>query len=209
MSHPDPTLSVSNPAEPLILVDSQDRELGQLSKAECHAGEGVLHRAFSIHLIDGQGQLLLQQRSADKPLWPLYWSNSCCSHPRAGESMASATHRRLQQELGLDCELQYLYKFEYQARYQDLGAERELCWVYVGHCEDPPRANRSELADWRYCSPAEIDRMLAREPELLTPWFKLEWEALKRDYSDWLDMAHGPLSAHPDTAISPVKEEPG
>jgi len=182
--------SVSNPAEPLILVDSQDRELGQLSKAECHAGEGVLHRAFSIHLINGRGEVLLQQRSAAKPLWPLYWSNSCCSHPRAGETMASAVHRRLQQELGLACELHYLYKFEYQARYKNLGTEREVCWVYLGRCDQPPQADPKELASWCYCSPAEIDRMLTREEQGFTPWFKLEWQQLKRDFPDWLTPAY-------------------
>ena len=178
--------SVSNPAESLILVDSQDRELGQLSKLECHTGEGVLHRAFSIHLINSQGELLLQQRSAAKPLWPLYWSNSCCSHPRAGETMGSAVHRRLQQELGLACELHYLYKFEYQARYKDLGAEREVCWVHLGHCDQPPLANPDELANWRYFSPGEIDQMLNRDDHGFTPWFKLEWQTLKQDFSDWL-----------------------
>lgn len=196
-------LNVSNPSEPLILVDSQDRELGQLSKVQCHLGDGVLHRAFSVHLIDSRGQLLLQQRSATKSLWPLFWSNSCCSHPLAGESMANAVRRRLQQELGLDCEPHYLYKFEYQARYQNLGAEKELCWVYVGRCEGPPQANPGELADWRYCSPAEIDRMLVREGQCLTPWFKLQWQQLKRDFPDWLDRPEGPLSGargNPGTA---------
>ena len=178
--------SVSNPAEPLILVDSQDRELGQLSKAECHAGKGVLHRAFSIHLINSRGELLLQQRSADKPLWPLYWSNSCCSHPRAGETMTSAVHRRLQQELGLTCGLHYLYKFEYQARYKNLGAEREVCWVYLGRCDQPPRANPEELAEWCYLSPVAIDRLLTREDHRFTPWFKLEWQQLKQEFPDWL-----------------------
>ena len=177
---------VSNPAEPLILVDSQDRELGQLSKAECHAGEGVLHRAFSIHLINSQGELLLQRRSASKPLWPLYWSNSCCSHPRAGETMANAVHRRLRQELGLACELHYLYKFEYQARYKNLGAEREVCWVYLGRCDQPPHANPEELAEWRYLSPAQIDRLLSLEEHSFTPWFRLEWQQLKQDFPDWL-----------------------
>src|SRR5579872_2001083 len=88
-------------SEALILVDEADREVGHLSKAKCHDGQGVLHRAFSLLIFNDAGELLLQQRSAAKRLWPLYWSNSCCSHPRRAESMDSAIHRRLYEELGL------------------------------------------------------------------------------------------------------------
>ena len=86
---------VSFDDEPLILVDENDREIGYRSKVDCHTGHGTLHRAFSIFLFDNRGRVLLQQRAAGKPLWPLYWSNSCCSHPRRGESMQQALHRRL------------------------------------------------------------------------------------------------------------------
>ncbi|HVS02847.1 MAG TPA: isopentenyl-diphosphate delta-isomerase, partial [Thermoanaerobaculia bacterium] len=94
------TVSFAN--EELILVDEDDREVGHLSKAEAHAGEGVLHRAFSVLLFDRRGNLLLQRRAGGKQLWPGYWSNSCCSHPRRGESMEVATRRRLAEELGVD-----------------------------------------------------------------------------------------------------------
>jgi isopentenyl-diphosphate delta-isomerase type 1 len=77
--------------EALILVDEADRSLGHLSKALCHKGRGVLHRAFSLLIFNDRGELLLQQRAANKRLWPLYWSNSCCSHPRRAESMEVAT----------------------------------------------------------------------------------------------------------------------
>ena len=86
---------VSSEAEELILVDEQDNETGYLSKAACHDGDGVLHRAFSVFLFNDRGELLLQQRSPSKRLWGGYWSNSCCSHPRRGESIQVATRRRL------------------------------------------------------------------------------------------------------------------
>ena len=92
---------VSSEQEELILVDREDNELGFLSKAECHDGAGVLHRAFSLFLFNDEGELLLQQRSGNKRLWPNFWSNSCCSHPRRGESMEVATRRRLRDELNL------------------------------------------------------------------------------------------------------------
>ncbi|MBV8742173.1 MAG: NUDIX domain-containing protein, partial [Sinobacteraceae bacterium] len=82
-------------SDSLILVDESDREVGHLDKVRCHDGHGVLHRAFSLLIFNADGELLLQQRAASKPLWPLYWSNSCCSHPRRFESMDVATRRRL------------------------------------------------------------------------------------------------------------------
>jgi isopentenyl-diphosphate Delta-isomerase len=98
----------------LILVDGADREVGFLPKDLCHDGQGVLHRAFSLLVFNEKGEQLLQQRSASKRLWPLYWSNSCCSHPRRGESMEAAVKRRLDEELGLSCPVQFLFKFQYQ-----------------------------------------------------------------------------------------------
>jgi isopentenyl-diphosphate delta-isomerase type 1 len=121
-------------SESLILVDEADREVGHLSKAECHHGRGVLHRAFSLLIFNGDGELLLQQRAASKRLWPLYWSNSCCSHPRRAESMETAIHRRLREELGVRCPLQFLFKFQYQAQFDAAGAEQELCSVFIGRC---------------------------------------------------------------------------
>ena len=175
---------VSDPSEHLILVDSTDLEIGHMSKADCHQGSGTRHRAFSIHLIDSRGRLLLQKRGADKQLWPLFWSNSCCSHPRLGESMAETTRRRLQEELGIQCPVEYLYKFEYQAHYLDLGAEWELCWVYLGLLEHPPHMNPAEIAELGYFSPDEIDALVSHDPAVVTPWFSLEWEYLKTHYAE-------------------------
>jgi len=169
---------VSFDDEPLILVDADDNEIGYRSKSECHQGHGTLHRAFSIFLFDDDGSVLLQQRSASKPLWPLYWSNSCCSHPRRGESMVSATRRRVAEELGVDAKIEYVYKFIYQADFGDIGAEHELCHVYVGTCDGKVRVHPDEIADWCWLAPEEIDRRLETEPERFTPWFKLEWREL-------------------------------
>jgi len=177
---------VSSDAEPLILVDAEDREIGHASKAVCHDGHGIRHRAFSLFVFNRRGELLLQQRSASKRLWPGYWSNSCCSHPRQGESMDQATRRRLRQELGLTCALRPLYKFEYQADYQGLGAENELCWVYLGRTAAPVRANGNEVAAWRYVAIAELDQEIATHAERFTPWLKLEWQCLRRDFADVL-----------------------
>lgn len=180
---------VSSDAEQLILVDPDDCEIGHASKAACHDGHGSLHRAFSLFVFNDKGGLLLQQRSRDKRLWPGYWANSCCSHPRMGESMQEATGRRLHEELGLACPLQYLYKFQYQSDYKTLGAEHELCWVYVGRASAPVRANSNEVASWRYIGMDELDREISQFPERFTPWLKLEWHRLRRDFSDELALA--------------------
>jgi isopentenyl-diphosphate Delta-isomerase len=175
---------VSSEREPLILVDSADREVGRLDKAACHDGDGVLHRAFSLFIFNAGGELLVQQRASGKRLWPGYWSNSCCSHPRAGETMTEAVGRRLRQELGLDTTLHYVYKFEYQARFRELGTEHELCWVYVGTTTQAPIINSTEIDAWRWIAPADLDAELAGHGERFTPWFKLEWQRLKQRFGD-------------------------
>src|SRR6202142_2782709 len=132
-------MQVMMDSEPLILVDQTDREVGHMSKTQCHQGRGTLHRAFSLLIFNPKGELLLQQRAASKRLWPLYWSNSCCSHPRRAETMEAATRRRLLEELGLSCDLQFLFKFRYQAQFDATGAENELCSVFIGCCNQPLR----------------------------------------------------------------------
>ncbi len=172
----------NNPLDALILVDSADREIGFLSKEQCHRGQGILHRAFSVFLFNRDGATLLQQRSADKPLWPLYWSNSCCSHPRRGESVEAAARRRLGEELALSGELLFLYKFQYQAQFGSVGAEHELCWVFAAFAEGPPTANAREIAGWRFVAPQALSAELATAPDRFTPWFKLEWAEISRHY---------------------------
>ncbi len=162
-------------AEALILVDEADREVGHLSKAKCHDGQGVLHRAFSLLIFNGAGELLLQQRSSTKRLWPLYWSNSCCSHPRRAESMETAIHRRLFEELGLRCPLQFLFKFQYQAQFEAAGSEQELCSVFIGRSTEAVRTDPNEIQAWRWIHPEALQIELIDSPGKFTPWFKLEW----------------------------------
>jgi len=167
----------------LILVDGEDCRLGHMSKALCHAGRGVLHRAFSLLIFNTRGELLLQQRSPTKRLWPLYWSNSCCSHPRGNESMRVATQRRLREELGLTCALRFLYKFQYHAQFDDDGAEHELCSVFIGRCDETPRVNAEEIHDWRWIAPAVLQaEMDGADREKYTPWFRLEWARVWSDH---------------------------
>ena len=171
---------VSSEDDVLVLVDADDRETGTLSKAACHDGAGVLHRAFSLFVFNPGGELLLQKRSASKRLWPGFWSNSCCSHPRAGEPMSGAIHRRLRQELGMRSRLEFLFKFQYHATYREEGSERELCWVFAGVSADAVRPNVREIDDWRWIEPDRLADELRRHDEHYTPWFRLEWPRVLR-----------------------------
>ena len=186
----DPVVSFD--AEPLILVDEQDEAIGYLSKADCHDGDGVLHRAFSLFVFNDDGEVLLQQRAKDKRLWGGYWSNSCCSHPRRGEALDEAIHRRLHQELGCHAELEFVYKFQYQASFGAAGSEHELCSVYVGRLLDDVRPNKTEIADWKFVRPQDVDEWLDQDPDSLTPWFRMEWQRLRTEFAAQLQALLAP-----------------
>lgn len=179
---PNQTLSDVDRAQQLITVTPLDQPLAPLDKAACHAGDGVLHRAFSVFLLDEHGRVLLQQRSADKPLWPGYWANSCCSHPRWGEELDAAVQRRVVEELGapmLDAPHRHFH-FIYHARYGSIGSEHELCHVYTARMgAADPRPAPEEVADWRWVTPDELDRVLADPQAPYTPWLRLEWPRLR------------------------------
>jgi isopentenyl-diphosphate delta-isomerase len=177
---------VSSEGEELILVDVGDNEIGYGSKADCHDGNGILHRAFSLFLFDDDGALLLQQRSAGKRLWPGYWSNSCCSHPRRGETLQIATMRRLDDELNIAAYIEHAYYFCYQATFSEAGSENELCHVFLGRVEGKLRPNESEIQATRFISVGDLDDELVENPQHFTPWLKQEWQTLKNDYVELL-----------------------
>lgn len=170
----------------LILVDDNDIEIGQQEKVACHLGNGQLHRAFSVFIFNSNNELLLQCRSEEKMLWPGFWSNSCCSHPGVGETMHQATTRRIEEELGLVCEVEFLYKFKYFAQYGDIGAESELCHVFVGKTNLSANINPQEVAAIKYLCPDALDLDVADNAQTYTPWFKLEWQQLRERY--WIDV---------------------
>lgn len=98
--------------------------------------------------------------------------------------MATAIQRRLHEELGIQAPLTFLFKFQYQARFGEVGTENELCWVYVGCSDERPNANVNEVSELRYVSPRGVDKEMNDNPDAFTPWFKLEWRRIRRDYPD-------------------------
>ena len=177
---------VSFDDEPLIVVDEDNNVLGHRAKADVHAGEGILHRAFSVFLFDGEGRVLIQKRAAGKPLWPGFWANACCSHPRRGETEAEAAVRRVKEELGIDAAPEYVYTFTYHARYGDVGSEHEVCSVFLARASAPVEANETEVAELLWLTPGELDARIAAEPDVHAPWLKMEWARLRAEYGERL-----------------------
>lgn len=188
--------------EQLVLVDSCDQPAGFCSKGEAHRGAGRLHRAFSVFLFDDKQRLMIHRRSAQKPLWPGYWTNSCCSHPRRGEALVDAVHRRVREELGVTADLQSIYSFEYHAGFADRGSEHELCHVYLARLrgDDQVVVHKDEISEWHWASLDEIDAMQRERESELTPWFQMEWRALRTVYRDELDRFVATLESPRDVA---------
>ena len=181
---------VSFADEQLLLVNAEDQVVGYADKVDAHRGTGVRHRAFSVFLFDTQERVLVHRRSLHKPLWPGFWTNSCCSHPRRGETLDSAVRRRLREELGVtDSAPQHVYQFEYRAEYGDQGTEHELCHVFFARMDDTQVLNphSEELMDWCWLSVTTVDTWMRDRPQELTPWFRQEWSALRGRYATRLN----------------------
>lgn len=161
-------------------MDSNDEVIGLRDKVSCHEGRGILHRAISAFVFNEEGELLIQQRHTEKALWGGFWSNSCCTHPFYKEDSVVAAQRRVREELGLSVDLEYVYKFEYRADWQENWCEHELCSVFVGHTEEQPIANETEVMDWRWISSHDLNHAIETKSLALTPWLLLEWEELNK-----------------------------
>jgi isopentenyl-diphosphate delta-isomerase len=157
--------------EHVVLVDESDNAVGTMEKLEAHE-KGVLHRAFSIVLVNSKGDWLLQKRAWKKYHSAGLWTNTCCSHPRPGESMEEATARKLEQEMGIRTPLALVYKFIYRAPLNGL-TEHELDYVFTGITDDVPVINHDEVEEWKYASLRQIHDEIQSHPDHFTPWFKL------------------------------------
>lgn len=158
--------------ESVILVNAQDVMVGTMDKLAAHK-KGHLHRAFSIFLFNSEGKFLLQQRAEHKYHSGLLWTNSCCSHPRPGESIFPAAKRRLEEELGIkDVDLKPLFNFTYYAPLDNALIEHEFDHILVGIYDGNDIAlNCQEVMAYRYTSYAELNQEITRSPEVFTYWF--------------------------------------
>ncbi len=158
--------------EQVILVDEQDRAIGAMEKLAAHR-EGLLHRAISVFIFDRQGRLLLHQRAAHKYHSANLWTNTCCSHPRPGESTMDAAHRRLREEMGMEADLSFAFSFRYRAAFSNGLTEHELDHIFIGQSSLLPSPDPLEVADYRWLSPLDIERDVSIHPDKYTAWFKL------------------------------------
>lgn len=158
--------------ELLILVDEQDRELGTMEKIPVHE-KGLLHRAFSIFIFNSKNELILQQRADEKYHSAGLWSNTCCSHPRQGEQVADAVHRRLKEEMGMACELEFKFSFRYRYVFDNGLTEHELDHVYFGKSDASPVVNLDEVKNWKYMAIDDLENDMKEQPSLYTPWLKV------------------------------------
>ncbi|HTD41157.1 MAG TPA: isopentenyl-diphosphate Delta-isomerase [Mucilaginibacter sp.] len=165
----------------VILVDELDNMLGTMEKMAAHR-LGKLHRAFSVFIFNSKGQLLLQQRALNKYHSGGKWTNTCCSHPMPGEKTLDAAHRRLQQEMGLKCELSYAFNFVYSADMSNGISEHEYDHVYAGISDDIPMPDPDEVAAYEYVNINSLAKELKKTPELYTEWLKICFDRVMEYY---------------------------
>lgn len=163
----------------VILVDNNDRQIGLMEKQAAHIGPH-LHRAFSVFIFNSKGELLMQQRALSKYHSPGLWTNTCCSHPRSGETLEEATSRRLMEEMGMTCPMHEVYTFIYKAPVGQGLTEHEFDHVFIGQSDDIPNFNTDEVASWKYMRLDDLKKDLELYPELYTEWFKITFEEMTR-----------------------------
>jgi len=158
--------------ELLILVDENDNEIGMMDKLSVHQ-KGLLHRAFSVFIFNSNNELLLQQRANDKYHSAGLWSNTCCSHSNSSESTADSVKRRLKEEMGIEAETQFEFRFLYKADFENGLKEHELDHVYFGKSDETPMPDISEVMNWKYISLEKLAGNIPLHPENYTAWLKI------------------------------------
>lgn len=161
--------------EDVILVNDRDEPVGLMEKMEAHE-KGLLHRAFSVFVINPNREILLQQRAFSKYHSGGLWTNTCCSHPRSAETTIAAAHRRLQEEMGFDCELTKIVHFIYKAQLDQGLTEHELDHVFVGYWDGEPILNSTEVADYKWMDIDAVAKDMTENPDLYTVWFKIIYQ---------------------------------
>lgn len=156
----------------LILVDDYDKEIGIMEKHEAHE-KGLLHRAVSVFIFNSDGKLLLQKRALEKYHSPGLWTNTACGHPFPKETIFVAANRKLKEEMGIDCNLTYAFKFKYRVDFENGLSENEIDHVFIGRCDSDPKPDTNEVMDWKWFTEFEISSILKNSPSSLTEWFKI------------------------------------
>lgn len=168
--------------EQVILVNEADQEIGFMEKMEAHE-KAVLHRAFSVFILNDAGEMLLQQRASNKYHSANLWTNTCCSHPKPGELTKSAAHRRLQEEMGFDTPLEKAFDFVYKAPFDNGLTEYEFDHVFIGNYQGNIQPNPLEVKDYAFRTFENINQQIATKPTEFTSWFLI---AFPKVYAWWM-----------------------
>lgn len=158
--------------EKVILVNENDEPIGLMPKMEAHE-KALLHRAFSVFILNSKNEIMLQQRAAHKYHSPLLWTNTTCSHQREGETNLQAGTRRLMEEMGIKAELKELFSFIYKAPFDNGLTEHELDHVMIGYYNDEPNINREEAESWKWMSIDAVKEDMSINPDIYTVWFRI------------------------------------
>ena len=167
----------------VILVDQEDQEIGAMEKLEAHR-QGLLHRAFSVFILNKEGEMLLHQRASQKYHSPDLWTNACCSHPAPGETTLDAAKRRLQEEMGFSCELTEIDSFVYRVQFENGLIEHEYDHLFLGFYSGEIKNNPQEVRGYKFLTLSEIDRLLDENEEAFSFWFRIAYPQIKEYLSD-------------------------
>lgn len=166
--------------EQVVLLDDAGEPIGVADKATVHGPETPLHLAFSCHVSDAEGRLLVTRRALTKRTWPGVWTNSFCGHPAPGEGMEDAVARRALDELGItlvDLEL-VLPDFRYVATDAGGVVENEICPVFTARTLDEVLPDPDEVVEHRWVAPEDVAAAATRAPWAFSPWLTLQLPAL-------------------------------
>jgi len=163
----------------IILVNEQDEPVGTMEKMEAHR-KALLHRAFSIFIFNGKGEMLLQQRALRKYHSAGLWTNACCSHPKPGEDTLPAAENRLQYEMGFSIELKKIFEFTYRSVFENGLTEYEFDHVFAGIYDGPIVPEKDEVNDYCFKSLDAIRESLQTHPSKYTSWFAIAFPLIEK-----------------------------
>jgi len=194
--------------EYVILVDQDDNPIGKEDKVKCHLPNGKLHRAFTALIFNGDGKLLLTKRSEGKMLWPNDWDGTVASHPRESETYVSSAERRMPEEIGISCKMNYVNKFEYHVPYKDIGSENEICGTLIGTIDsfDNSSLMKDEISETKWIKPDELKNELEQNKDAYCPWMVIALYFLADSNPNTLEKFNSLITKWASDDLKPVYE---
>jgi len=192
--------------EYVVLVDQNDIQIGKEDKVKCHLPNGKLHRAFTALIFNGDGKLLLTKRSEGKMLWPNDWDGTVASHPRESETYVSSAERRMPEEIGISCKMNYVNKFEYHVPYKDIGSENEICGTLIGMVDsfDNSCMIKDEISEVKWINPDELINELEQNKDVYCPWMVIALYFLADSDSATLEKFNSLITKWASDDLKPV-----